>query len=118
MHANVSWLVEMDVKEGRLHDAEALMHKMVEHTDKEPTTHTYDWYLSGDQSKAAIFERYDTSADAHSHLKGFLEHFAEGFVDVFDATRLTVFGSPDDALQADLAGWGPTYLANWGGFRR
>ena len=117
-HGHVSWLVEMDIKDGRLADAEQLMNDMIEHTEQEPTTHTYDWYVSDDKTKAAIYERYDDTMVCHEHLKGFLATFVDRFVDVFDATRLTVFGSPHEDLKADLAGWGPTYLEYWGGFRR
>jgi len=118
MHGHLSWMVEMNIKEGQFDAAQTLMEEMVEHTAKEQTTHTYDWYLSEDAGTAAIYERYDSSESAHAHLKGFLELFVDRFVAVFDATRFTVFGSPHDELKADLEGWGPVYLGYWGGFRR
>lgn len=118
MHGHLSWLVELDIKEGRLNDAKALMDEMVDHTAKESFTHNYDWYISEDNTSASIYEGYDSPDSAHSHLKGFLENFVDRFVDVFDATRFVVYGSPHDDLKADLEGWNPTYLRHWGGFRR
>ena len=118
MHGHLSWLVELNIKEGKLEEATKLMNEMVEHTAKEDTTHTYDWYISDDNRTASIYEGYDSPNSAHSHLKGFLETFVDRFVDVFDATRLVVYGSPHDDLKSDLEGWGPTYLRHWGGFRR
>lgn len=118
MHGHLSWLVEIDIKEGKLDEAKALMEEMVEHTAKESTTHTYDWYINEDNTAASIYEGYDSPAAAHTHLKGFLEKFVDRFVDVFDATRMVVYGSPHDELKADIEGWGPSYLEYWGGFRR
>jgi quinol monooxygenase YgiN len=118
MHGHLSWLVELDIKEGQFEAAHSLMEEMVEHTAKEPTSHTYDWYISDDKSVAAIYERYDDSEAAHTHLKGFLEVFVERFVSVFDATRFVVYGSPHEDLKADLEDWNPLYLSYWGGFRR
>lgn len=118
MHGHLSWLVELDVKDGQLETAKTLMEEMVEHSAKEDTTHTYDWYISDDGKHVSIYEGYDSPDSAHSHLKGFLEHFVERFVGVFDATRMVVYGSPHDDLKADIAGWGPIYMGHWGGFRR
>lgn len=118
MHGHLSWLIELDVKEGKLDQATTLMNEMVEHTAQESTTHSYDWYITEENSKVSIYEGYDSPDAAHSHLKGFLDNFVDRFVDVFDATRLVVYGSPHDDLKADLEGWGPTYMRHWGGFRR
>jgi quinol monooxygenase YgiN len=103
VHGHLSWLVELDIKDGKLEEATTLMSEMVEHTAREDTTHSYDWYISEDNTKASIYEGYDSPDSAHSHLKGFLETFVDRFV---------------DDLKADLEGWSPTYLRHWGGFRR
>ena len=118
MHGHLSWLVELDIKEGKLEEASALIDEMVEHTSKEAFTHTYDWYISADKKTAAGYERYNSPEEAHTHLKGFLATFVDRFVEVFDATRMVVYGTPTDELAADIEGWGPTYLEYWGGFRR
>ncbi len=118
MHGHLSWLVEMDIKEDQLDAAQTLMEELVEHSAKEPTTHTYDCYISEDKKTAALYERYDSPEAAHAHLKGFLATFVDRFVAVFDTTRLVVYGSAHEELKADLEGWGPTYLSYWGGFRR
>jgi quinol monooxygenase YgiN len=118
MHGHLSWLVELDVKDGQLQAAKTLMEEMVEQTSKEPTTHTYDFYISSDNAHVSIYEGYDSPESAHSHLKGFLEKFVGRFVEVFDATRMVVYGSPGDDLKADIADWHPIYMEHWGGFRR
>lgn len=118
MHGHVSWLVELDIKDGKHDAANDLILDLVEHSAKEPTTITYDSYITADKQHVAIYERYDSADSAHSHLKGFLENFVDRFVDVFDATRLVVYGSPHEDLRADLEGWQPVYMEHWAGFRR
>ena len=40
------------------------------------------------------------------------------FLDCVDPTRFVVYGSPSPAARELLAGFGGTYLGNWGGFDR
>lgn len=118
MEGQVSWVVELAVKPGRLDAFKTLMDEMVAGTTPEPGTLNYEWYISDDGGTVHIYEKYADSEATVAHLNGFMQKWAERFLAAVDVTRFTVYGSPTDAARELLAGFGGTYLAPWGGFAR
>jgi quinol monooxygenase YgiN len=118
MEGQVSWVIELAVKPGELGSFKELMEEMVEGTSTEPPTLNYEWHISDDESVVHIYEKYADSDATVAHVNGFLEKWAARFLSCVDVTRFVVYGSPDAAARELLDGFGPTYMAPWGGFAR
>ena len=118
MREHVSWVIELAVKPGKLGSFKELMEEMVAGTSGEPETRNYEWYISGDEGTVHIFEKYADSEAMVAHVNGFMQKWAGRFMECVDPTRFTVYGDPSEAARELLAGFGPTYLAPWGGFAR
>ncbi len=113
----VHWLLELNVKPGKLDDFLAVMGDMIASTEKESGTQIYEWFFNEDKSVCHIYERYADSAAVLTHIEGF-GAFAERFMDAVDPTRFTVLGNPDAAAKEALAGLSPTFLGLEAGFAR
>lgn len=111
-------MLEVAVKPNALDEFKALMNEMVESTSGEPGALSYEWFISDDGKAVYIYERYADSSATLIHLGNFGEKFAARFLGAVDPTRLTVYGSPNDAVKAGLTAFGPSYLAPFGGFAR
>jgi quinol monooxygenase YgiN len=118
MENHVSWVIELDVKDGAFDTFRALMEEMVAGTSTEPATLAYEWYVSDDQKVVHIFEKYADSDAMIAHVSGFLEKWAGRFMESVDPTRFVVYGDPSPAARELLAGFGPVYLGPWSGFSR
>lgn len=118
MDGEVSWIVELSVKTGKLEEFRSLMEEMVASTRQEPGTLAYEWFVSDDGSAVHIYERYASSDAVLEHLQNFGSKFAERFLAAVDLTRFMVYGTPSQQVKASLSGFGPTYLGPFGGFVR
>ena len=115
----VQWVVEFDIKDGELENLKAVMNEMVAATNaNEPDTMCYEWFISGDGKGLHIYERYADSAAVLTHLKTFGEKFAERLLAAANPTRLFVYGDPNSAARAALAGFGAVHMEQIGGFAR
>ncbi len=118
MGDQVSWIIELAVKPGQLDNFRGLMSEMVESTQAEPETLSYDWFVSDDGGTVHIYERYATSDALVTHITGFKRKFAERFMTMVEPTRFVVYGEPNEAARNEMADFGPTYLGTFGGFVR
>jgi len=119
MNSHVSWLLELQVQDGREHDVRDLVAEMVGTTRaNEPGTLDYEWYTSADGKACHTYERYADSAAVMTHLGTFGEKFAGRFLEVLKPVRFVVYGSPTAAVKEALAGFSPIYMERADGFRR
>ena len=118
MSSHVSWMLELEVLEGRQSDFRHLMAEMVSATTNEAGTLDYEWSTSADGKRCHIFERYVDSAAVLTHLGTFGERFAGRFLEILKPVRFVVYGSPSTAVQDALAGFKPVYMHPAGGFSR
>lgn len=117
MSAEVSWVLEMNVKPGQLDSWTTLMSEMVAATEaNEPGTLAYQWFIDG--SACHLYERYVDSDAVMVHLGSFGEQFAERFMSAADPGLLFVYGNPSAAVRDALAGMQPRYFGDLGGFAR
>lgn len=119
MSQNVYWMLELDLKAGRVDDFRALMDEMVTATrENEPGALGYEWSLDDDGTRCHIFEHYANSDATMVHLGNFAEKFAARFLDILSPTKFVVYGYPDRQVREALAPFGATYMQPVGGFTR
>ncbi len=119
MSDNVHWLLDLNIKDGKLDDFKAVMNEMIEATRaNEPGTLIYEWFISEDGKSCHIYERYVDSAATMIHLGSFGEKFAERFLAALEPTRFMVYGNPNDEVRAALEGFGAVHMSQIGGFAR
>lgn len=115
----ISWVLELNIKDGKFDAFETLMSEMVTATNaNEPNAHTYEWFVSDDKMTCHIYERYADSAAVMTHLGNFGAKFAERFLDALEPTRLMVYGNPSDEARGALAGLNAVFLSRIGGYSR
>ena len=115
----VSWVLELNVKDGQLDAFKALAQEMSEttQTDEPGATH-YEWFIDDDGNTIHIFERYADSAATMIHLGNFGTKFAERFLACVDPARLMVYGDPSAEVRGALAGFGAAHMTQFNGFAR
>lgn len=117
MGAEVFWILEVTINEGKADDFQALMEEMVSATEaNEPGAVNYEWYKEGDT--VHVFERFADSDAAMVHLGNFGASFAERFLGSVEIKGQTVYGDISDDLRAAVGGLGAVCLGSWGGFSR
>ena len=118
MTENVYWVIELAVNPGRFEDLRTLIAELLEANRKEVGFLTCEFASSDDRQVCHIYERYQDSAAAMTHLESFGAHFAARFMEVVKPTRLVVYGTPSAQVKDALAGLNPVYMAPFGGFTR
>ena len=115
----VSWMLELEIKEGRESDVRNLAAEMVSATKaNEPATLDYEWSISADGKQCHIFERYVDSAAVMTHAGTFGEKYAARFLEILKPVRMVVYGSPSAAVRDAVADFQPVYMQSLSGFSR
>ncbi len=115
----VSWVIELNVKDGQLDAFKALAQEMSEATQAdEPGATHYEWFIDADGKTVHIYERYADDAATMVHLGNFGAKFAERFLGCVDPTRLMVYGDPSAMVRAALEGFGAAHVTQFAGFAR
>lgn len=119
MNTDIYWVFELTLKAGRLDDLKRVMRELVEKTKAgEPKTLAYHWTLSADEKKCHIYEHYQDSEAAVSHLKSFLANHASKLMETGDATSFIVYGNPSAEARSILDGLAAVYMSPLEGFFR
>jgi quinol monooxygenase YgiN len=119
MDEHVYWILETNVREGKLEDLKILMNEMVDATRAgEPGTLNYEWSISEDNGKCTLFERYADSAAAMKHIGSFGKNFASRFMGCLEPKRFVVHGRPSEEVKKALSGMGAVCMSPFGGFSR
>ncbi len=115
----VFWIFELSIKEGEVETLKSLLAEMSEATQtNEPNTLNYEWYISDDETKCHILERYSDSAALLTHMDNFGKHFAKRFMSILTPTKMTVYGNPNETVVKALKSLGAVYYEHLGGFSR
>ncbi len=115
----VSWVLELNVKDGQLDAFKALAREMSEATQAdEPGATHYEYFIDDDGKTIHIFERYADSAATMIHLGNFGSKFAERFLACVDPARMMVYGDPSAEVRGALAGFGAVHMTQFTGFAR
>lgn len=118
MPNTISWMLKLNVREGQLDTARALMTEMVASTQNETGTLGYEWFLSANGKTCNLYERYTDNAAALVHAGNFGANFAERFMACFEPTSFCAYGEVSAELKGVLDGFGAAYFEWFGGFHR
>ncbi|HEV2135577.1 MAG TPA: antibiotic biosynthesis monooxygenase [Terracidiphilus sp.] len=119
MSGEVSWVLELEIYQGRQDDLRKLAAEMIAATKaNEPDTLSYEWSISADGKQCHILERYVDSAALLTHVTTFGEKFAGRFLEILQPARFVVYGSPSAAARDAIADFQPVYMQGLGGFNR
>lgn len=119
MSGQVSWILELDILEGRENDLRRLAAEMISSTNvNEPGTLAYEWSISADGKRCHIFERYADSVALLAHAATFGEKFAGHFLEILRPVRFVVYGEPSAAARDAIADLQPVYMHSLNGFSR
>lgn len=117
MSTEISWVFEAAVKPDAVDEYRALAREIsADNQATEPGQRVFEWFIDGQD--VHIYERYQDSAAATTHVQRFVENFAERFLSMCTPTRMSVYGEPSDELKAAIAGFSPRYLEPLAGHAR
>ena len=119
MTNHIYWILDLDIREGKLDELKTVMKEMVAATSaREPGTLNYEWSISDDTRKCTIYERYSDSASAVTHLNTFMKSFAPRFMASLEPKKVVAHGHPSEDLKKILSGMGAKFMTPFGGFAR
>ncbi len=119
MSNHIFWILDTNIREGKLDELKTLMKEMVDSTRaNEPGTLNYEWTISEDNRKCTLYERYADSAAAMVHIGTFGKNFAGRFMGCLEPKKMVVHGSPSEDVKKALMGQGAVFMAPFGGFAR
>lgn len=117
MPGQVSWMLDLQVQDGREHDFRALMREMVDATHaSEPGALNCEWSTTPDGKQCHLYERYADDTAAMMHIGTFGERFAGRFLEILKPTRFVVYGSSSTEVRGALAAVNPVYMEPAAGF--
>lgn len=112
----IAWMPEWKVKSGTYEEVRPLLEEMEASARSEAGALSYALYLSEDGQTITFYERYADEAAVLAHQATFSERFAERANDMMTCTRITVMGSPGEAIRNSISGCNPVYLTPFAGF--
>ena len=117
MTNNIYWTISTTVKEGRLAGLKEHFAKMIATTSTEPGALSYDFWLSEDETRVHIHERYVDNDATVAHVQNVGEHLGP-FLDAVEMDPLVILGPVNDEVKAIFDGFGASYTTFLGGLDR
>lgn len=115
----IEWVLETDIKEGKMDDLKTLITDMTAPMQiDEPGTLHFEWFIDAKSEKCTTVERYEDNDAAMAHLAIFKERFVPRILDALAPFRLTVYGPASPELRAALEGFNAVHFEPFGGFNR
>ena len=116
----VIFAIDFAVTEGKEKEARNYSEIMRKHVlNSEPETLIYEYYFSDDSQNMYLYEIYENSDAATSHVKDFQQGpYQEEFFNLFDLKSFVVLGNSKDDLKKSLEGFTNDFRTLESGFRR
>ena len=112
----IAWMPEWTVKAGTFADVRELLDEMEASAQSEAGTLSYALYVSEDEQTITFYERYADEAAVLAHQATFSERFQQRAEEAMVCGRITVLGSPGEAIRESISGCNPVYLTPLSGF--
>jgi quinol monooxygenase YgiN len=118
MTNSIRAIAEIAIPEGNLDEFKRIAAEIIDEVEaNEPNTLSYEWFLSDDESKCYVVQRYRDSEAILAHL-GNIADLSGRLHEVAPLTGLMIFGSPSDELRQALDPVGPKIFEHWNGVTR
>lgn len=117
MNDQIILIIEMVINEGQLDAAREVVDEMVARAESEDGTLGYTWYVSDDQSKLTVHERYRDSEAAKIH-GGNVMALIPRLMSVAKPVRAVAYGKPTDEVRQMLGAMGAVWQEPLAGFIR
>lgn len=115
VHLNVS----LTIHEGKLNQFQAIAREMVETTQKEPGTLTYEWYLSPNGKSCQLIETYVDADGLLAHFGGpAVQEGVPKMLKTADVNGFEVYGDPGPKATEILSDFGAEIFLFWHGLKR
>jgi quinol monooxygenase YgiN len=119
MSGHYYWILDTEIRQGKLEELKALMNEMVDATRaNEPGTLNYEWTISEDDRFCTLYERFADSQAAIAHIRTFMKSFAPRFMGCLEPRKLVGHGQPSEELKKALLGMNAKFMKPFGGFSR
>jgi quinol monooxygenase YgiN len=115
----VSCVAEVNIHDGQVDHLKAFMNAMIDDIQRdEPGTLNYEWFLADDGKSYQVYERYTDSEAYMVHLEIFGQKYAEQILPHVTITKITLYGSPNDAVRGVFTSLPTTYMSRTAGVAR
>lgn len=114
----VSYVLQLEIKEGQQVAFSEVMRDMVASTKTEPGTLVYEWFLGPDGRTCHIHEMFADTAAYKAHGENFSAKFADRFLPLLEIKTVHAYGNSDEEARAMMKGLDPVFYEAIGGFRR
>lgn len=118
MTDSIRAIAEYAIPEGKLDEFKRMAAEIIDEVRaNEPNTLSYEWFLSKDESKCYVVQRYRDSEAVLAHLANIAD-LSGRLHEVAPLTGVMIFGSPSDELRQALERVGPKVFEHWNGVTR
>ena len=115
----VQFTVDLAITDGKLDEFEAIAQTMIAATQKEASTLTYEFCLSGDRKRCRLIETYVDGNAVLTHLTGaVVQELVPKILEVSTISSFEVYGNPGPQAAEMLTGLGAEIFESWHGFSR
>lgn len=115
MNNEIICVFKLSLKSNLYQNFEKLVANIVNATQKEPGTLTYQYSVNDEKNIIHIIERYKENS-LLSHIDTTFSPFADEFLSLVKITELTVYGNPSNEEKSRLDNFGAQYLTPFNGF--
>jgi quinol monooxygenase YgiN len=105
---NIYWTIDATIKPGHLSGLKEHVALMVEMTATEPGALAYDFWLTEDETRLFIYERYADSEAAIAHLQNVGPHLGP-FLDAVNMQPIVILGHLSPAAKEAFASFKATH---------
>jgi quinol monooxygenase YgiN len=119
-HEQIEFRAEFTIQEGKIEEYKQLIQEMSRVVEaNEPDTIGYQFYLSTDETRCIVSEKYLNSESVFVHSNGIASQtILPKIFNVSRISRFEVYGNPNEELQKVLATFSPKIYNLFAGFSR
>ena len=111
--------VSLAIREGKLDAFKAVAREMVDASQKEPGTLSYEWFMMADGKRCELIETYVDADALLAHFAGpAVQQGVPKMMATADVSGFQVFGDPGPKATEILSGFGAEIFSYWHGLNR
>jgi len=116
----IDFQIDLDVADGHLETFKGLVTEMVSFIkNEEPGTLIYNWYISENNHKGTLLERYENNQSAIKHVNNFVSgKYVDRLMAICSFESIIILGDASDELKETLKDFTEDFRNHIGGFVR